>query len=241
MLKPVARRSLTDEVYEQLRDQIVAGDRPPGTPLPAERVLCEALGVNRSSVREALRRLQQAGLISVRHGGTSEVQDYRRSAGLDLLADLIVGPAGDLDLAVIRSIFEVRSVLAPDIARLAAQRADDAAVAALEAVVARMRVAAGDLPQLQQLASELWSVLVEASDNVAYQLAHNSLRASYDQCRELFVRVLADEIGDVAGYEAIVRAVAGRDGRRAEGCARELMQRGERAVARAFAAAGGAS
>ena len=85
-------------------------------------MLCEALGVNRGSVREALRRLQQSRLVSVRHGGTSQVLDYRASAGLDLLADLIVTPAGSFDTAVVRGIIEMRSALAPDIARRAAER-----------------------------------------------------------------------------------------------------------------------
>ena len=95
MLKPVRKQSVTDAVFEQLRDQIVSGELSPGSALPAERVLCEALGVNRGSVREALRRLQQSRLVSVRHGGTSQVLDYRDSAGLDLLAELIVAPARD--------------------------------------------------------------------------------------------------------------------------------------------------
>lgn len=57
MLKPVRKQSLSDAVFTQLRDQIVSGALAPGEPLPAERLLCEALGVNRGSVREALRRL----------------------------------------------------------------------------------------------------------------------------------------------------------------------------------------
>ena len=93
-LRPVRKQSLSDAVFEQLRDQIVSGAMVPGAALPAERVLCEALGVNRGSVREALKRLQQSRLVSVRHGGTSHVLDYRASAGLDLLADLIVTAAG---------------------------------------------------------------------------------------------------------------------------------------------------
>src|SRR5512147_1770870 len=92
-LTPIPRKSLSDAVFEQLRDQIVNGQMQPGSPLPAERILCEALGVNRSSVREGLRRLQQAGLVAVRHGGASQVLDYHGSAGLDLLESLLVTPS----------------------------------------------------------------------------------------------------------------------------------------------------
>ncbi|MEO8600996.1 MAG: GntR family transcriptional regulator [bacterium] len=235
MLKPVRKQSVTDAVFEQLRDQIVSGELTPGSPMPAERVLCEALGVNRGAVREALQRLQQSRLVSVRHGGTSQVLDYRASAGLDLLADLIVSPSGRFDARVVNSIIEMRSALAPDIARRAAERGGTDDAAALAAVTARMAARAGDLPALQELAVEFWSLLVDAADNLAYRLAYNSMRATYDQCRALLTQVLADEIGDVARYRAIAAAVEARDAGTAAQLARELVERGERAVKHALA------
>jgi DNA-binding FadR family transcriptional regulator len=233
-LKPVRKQSLSDAVFEQLRDQIVSGAMVPGSPLPAERVLCEALGVNRGSVREALKRLQQSGLVSVRHGGTSHVLDYRDKAGLDLLAELIVTGAGTFDTRVVRGIVEMRSAIAPDIARLAALRARPAQREALDRSAAAMEQQADDLAALQELAADFWSHLIDASDNIAYRLAYNSLRATYDQCRELFTHVLADEIGDVAHYRALATAVRRRDAEWAERLARELIQRGERGIKRAL-------
>ncbi len=230
MLKPVNKRSVTDEVFEQLRDQIVSGELSPGSPLPAERVLCEALGVNRGSVREALRRLQQSRLVSVRHGGTSQVLDYRDSAGLDLLSDLIVSANGSIEPRVVRAIIELRSALAPDIARRAAERASADDADTLDAVTARMATRAGDLPALQELAVEFWSQLVEAADNLAYRLAYNSMRATYDQCRELLTQVLADEINDPARCRDIAAGVRAHDSESAGRLARELVERGERAV-----------
>jgi DNA-binding FadR family transcriptional regulator len=230
MLKPVRKQSLSEAVFTQLRDQIVNGELAPGAPLPAERVLCEALGVNRGSVREALRRLQQSRLVSVRHGGTSQVLDYRASAGLDLLADLVWPANGRIDPRIVRGIIEMRSALAPDIARRAAERRTAAHLSLLNATLVRMREHAGDLPKLQDLAVTLWSDLVDASDNLAYRLAYNSLRATYDQCRELFTHVLADEIGDLAGYTAIVTAVSNSNGDVAARRARTLIERGERGI-----------
>ena len=73
MLKPVARTNLSDQVFDQLRDKILAGEYEPGQRLPSERLLCESLEVNRSSVREALKRLEHVRLISTRQGGGSRV------------------------------------------------------------------------------------------------------------------------------------------------------------------------
>lgn len=230
MLKPVRKQSLSDAVFTQLRDQIVNGELAPGDALPAERVLCEALGVNRGSVREGLRRLQQSRLVSIRHGGTSQVLDYRATGGLDLLADLIMPSGGSIDTLVVRGIIEMRSALAPDIARRAAERRTDAQLERLDAIVGRMRDAGDDLAALQEHAVGFWSALVDASDNLAYRLAYNSLRATYDQCRALFTQVLADEIGDVAGYAAIAAAVRSSNGEGAARRARTLIERGERGV-----------
>jgi GntR family transcriptional repressor for pyruvate dehydrogenase complex len=233
-LQPVRRQSVSDAVYEQLRDHIVSGVMTPGSPLPAERVLCEALGVNRGAVREALKRLQQSRLVSVRHGGSSQVLDFRATAGLDLLGVLLIDTAGRFDLAVVRGVIEMRSALAPDIARRAAERARPAHLHALDATVAAMQRAAGDLPALQAHAAEFWSHLVDASDNLAYRLAYNSLRATYDRCRELLLHVLATEIGDARPYAAIAAAVAARAADRAAALARELIGRGEQAIAAAI-------
>lgn len=235
MLKPVRKQSLSDAVFTQLRDQIVSGELAPGEALPAERVLCEALGVNRGAVREGLRRLQQSRLVSVRHGGTSQVLDFRASAGLDLLADLILTAGGRIDPRVVRGIIEMRSALAPDIARRAAERGTPPHAEALAAIVGRMRERRGDLPALQQLAVEFWSQLVDAADNLAYRLAYNSLRATYDQCRELFTQVLAEELGDVAGYAAIAAAVRAGQPEVAGRRARTLIERGERGVKQVLA------
>ena len=233
-LRPIRKQSVSDAVFEQLRDQIVSGAMAPGSPLPAERVLCDALGVNRGSVREAVKRLQQSRLVSVRHGGTSHVLDFRATASLDLLGDLLFTPDGGFDTRIVRDIIEMRSALAPDIARLAAERARPAQLAALERVVRAMAAAADDLTALQGLALDFWSHLVDAADNLAYRLAYNSLRATYDQCRSLFTQVLADEIGDVERYRAIAAAVRRRDAHTAETLARELIRRGERAIANAL-------
>ncbi len=61
-LEKVARRSLPDEVYQQLLGNTLAGSLSTGDPLPSERQLAEVLGVSRPAVREALQRLAHAGL-----------------------------------------------------------------------------------------------------------------------------------------------------------------------------------
>jgi len=239
LLKPVRKQSLSDAVFDQLREQIVSGEMKAGAALPAERALCVALDVNRGAVREALKRLAQARLVSVQHGGASRVLDFRSAAGLELLPDLLLTDAGGFDPAVVRSVVEMRSALAPDIARLAATRGGGAVAEALDGIVARMAAAGDDLRRLQTLALEFWSALVDGTDNVAYRLAYNSLRQTYDKCMDLLTGILADELADRASYAAIAAAVRRGQGRTAARLARVLTQRGEERLLAAVAALDG--
>lgn len=227
MLKPVRRQSLSDAVFEQLRDRIVAGEIEAGTNLPAERVLCNVLGVNRGAVREALKRLAQARLVAVQHGGASRVLDFRSSAGLELLPELLMTADGGLDAGVLRSVIEMRSALVPDMARLAAERGGRETARALADVVAEMRAAATDLGRVQVLAMDYWSHLVDGSDNVAYRLAFNSLRQVYDRVMSLLTGLLAPIFGDVRTYETLATAVSRGDGAAAERIARRMTKRVE--------------
>jgi DNA-binding FadR family transcriptional regulator len=229
-LHPVQRQSLSDAVFEQLRGQILRGEREPGSSLPAERALCEGLGVNRSAVREALRRLEQAGLVIVRQGGSSRVLDYRTSTSLDLLGVLLVGSDGGFDARVARGILEMRSALGPDAARLAAQRGGARCADRLAVVVAAMQNARGDLAELQSLATAFWSHLVDGADNVAYRLAFNALHATYDRVREVLARPMEAELADAASYAALAEAIRCGDPAVAESEARALLRRGETGV-----------
>ena len=123
MLKPVPKRSLASEVFAQLRDHILDGELEVGAALPAERTLSEQLGVNRSAVREGLKRLEQAGLVLIQQGGATRVRDYKRSSGLEILGSVVVR-GGMVDTKAARGILELRSELAPIVARLAAARPD---------------------------------------------------------------------------------------------------------------------
>lgn len=202
----------------------------PGAPLPSERSLCDMLRVNRGAVREALKRLSQAGLVAIQHGGAARVLNFRQSGNLDLLTRLLFQSDGTIDLKVARSAMEMRAAMAPDIARLAARRRSPEQLHRLLELVAAMAERDDDLPALQLLALQFWDVLVEGSDNIAYQLVFNSLREAYDRLRELLVEVLAAELRDLAAYRAIAEAVQRQDDLSAATVARALMERGSSAI-----------
>ena len=229
-LQRVSRRSVADDVFEQLRDGVLSGEIGAGESLPAERALTAALGVNRQAVREALQRLAATGLIEIRHGGRTLVSDYRRSAGLELLPRLLLGPNGQIDTAVALSILELRSCLGPDVARCCAQRAEPAAIARIDRLVADMAAADDDLHALVLLDLQLWDAMVDASENIAYRLAFNTLRRTYEPIAEVLTQPLAAELRDHAGRRVVATAIAAGDETAAAAATQRLLQRGEQGI-----------
>ena len=211
MFKPLARRLLASEVFDQLRERILRGEMPPGAPLPAERALATLLKVNRNAVREGLKRLEQAGLVAIQQGGATRVLDFRRTAGLELLATMLVGPDGSVDTRVVRGIVELRTALAPIVGRFAARRAKGRHVVALRQILAKMTTAEEDTSQLARLALDFWAEVVSATDNLALELAFNSLAVSYGSVLEHLRHVMADELRALEDYESLVDAIAASD------------------------------
>lgn len=233
-LSPIPRKSLSDDVFTQLSQEIMDGRLGAGQPLPSERELSQMLHVNRGAVREAVKRLMQAGLVATQHGAGTQVLDFRRSAGLDLLPQLLLRGQNELDLDLVRSVMEMRSAMAIDVARLCARRATADTIAQLRSLVASMRSSAGDMPALQATALDLWDALVEGSGNVAYRMAFNSMRHMYDPVREAMAEVLAEELMDFDRCDALIDAIARRNQSLAQDIAKALVGQGLNAVVTAI-------
>jgi len=217
-LKPIVRRLVPDDVYDQLLGEVVNGSLAPGEALPSERRLAELLGVSRPAVREALQRMSATGLVEVRHGGATLVRDLQRHAGLDLLPRLLVRD-GELDADTARSIVEARFAIAPHVADLAAHRsarAPEATRAALSSAVDSLSGAEGPVER-QRAALAFWDAVVDLADSIAFRLMFNSLRAAYEPAIEALAPLLDAEVSNVAGYRAIAAAVLDGD---AEGAVR---------------------
>ena len=208
-LSPVTRRSVPDEVYDQLLDEMLGGELAAGAALPSERRLAEVLGVSRPAVREALQRLVHAGFVDVRQGDSTTVRDFRRLGGLDLLPRLLLARGG-LDLAVARSILEARAHVGPKIAELAASRGGDEVAEHLARAVDALR-ADEDGVRRQHVALAFWEHLVEAADSITFRLMFNSMRAAYLPLVEALAPLMAAEVDQVDAYAALTEAVAAGD------------------------------
>jgi GntR family transcriptional regulator, transcriptional repressor for pyruvate dehydrogenase complex len=206
MTGALPRTSLPDQVFHRLVSDVLAGRYAPGERLPTQRALAAELGVNLASVREGVKRLEQLGLVEVRHGDAMRVLDWRAHGGPDVLAHLIAR-AGALDVEMVSAVMEARRLLLAESGRLAAARRSDEQ-AALLASLAEQIAAAGDEAAAQHLDFAWFAVLIEAAGNVVFLLVMNSIRALYLENLELF-RPLVSRADP---YAEAARAVSAGDG-----------------------------
>jgi DNA-binding FadR family transcriptional regulator len=191
-------------VYDALIAEVLAA--APGAALESERTLSERFGVNRHAVREALKRLQQAGLVRVSQGGATRVADWRRTAGLDLLVSLAATGGGP---ELTEAILEMRAAVGADAARRCAERAPGVA----------------PVPSDEEDGYiAFWETIVDGAGNVAYRLALNTLVAT-QRTGAIDPDIYAPEREDLDAQRALADAIATGDGDRAHDLAADLLER----------------
>lgn len=221
-LQPVNRRSVPEDVFEQILDNVLSGEMQPGESLPSERRLAEVLGVSRPAIREALKRVAAAGLVEVRQGDATTVRDFRKHAGLDLLPRLLLR-GGELDLGVARSILEARLHNGPKVAELAAQRQLPGTAELLAQSITDLE-ASTDAVEQQRHAMGFWDRVVDGADSIAFRLMFNTLRAAYEPALPALATMMAAEVGETDRYRAVARAIDSGDADAARSAAQQLLE-----------------
>jgi DNA-binding GntR family transcriptional regulator len=193
-----------ETAYAVLREAIVTNTLKPGTRLRADD-LAKKLGVSKTPVREALRKLQAEDLVTLQPGNALTVKSISEEQLLE--------------------IYYTREALEGMAARLAAENAGQIELAKLRAIQAEMPGAAGNLRQLRQLSGEFQlAVFRAARNNTLYRL----LQHLQEQIRQFGGTTLTEpgRAKEVVAYsKALVAAIEKRDGDDAEGIARANRRR----------------
>ncbi|RUP27747.1 MAG: FadR family transcriptional regulator [Mycolicibacterium sp.] len=223
-IAPVARSAVSDSVFAHLVDEILSGRVAVDDALPSERELALAFAVNRHAIREALKRLQQARLVRISHGGKTRVQDWRQTAGLDVLSTLAATGAVPA-LQIARDIMVMRRSVAADAARLCARNATAEQLASIAAAAAAYPAQRTD----ESFAVDLtfWTAIIDGSGNLAYRLALNTLVAAF---ADIGFESIADlgtaaELADRDAHITLAERLVARDADAAYRVADELLGR----------------
>lgn len=203
-----ARRNIAERIAHTLRASIVKGRLQPGEALPSERVLAQRYDVNRSSIREAMKRLEAWGLVTIRQGGATRVAQVLLDAGLSLLPPLL--DARD-ELVVLREFHELRGLLLGWSAEQAALKADPASVARLEALARALSEPRQKATTLQTLDYDFFEQLVLISGNQLLLLFTKVVRSVYFRAPERFLPLYRTTVFNPEHHRQAVIAIRERN------------------------------
>jgi GntR family transcriptional regulator, transcriptional repressor for pyruvate dehydrogenase complex len=200
-------RRASDQVFAGLLEALLSGRYAPGEKLPAQRTLAAEAGVTMGTVREALQRLEQMGLLEVRQGDAMRVRDWRRHGGLDVIAHLAL-TSGRFDPAVLGDVLEARGLMLRELATLAARRRSAEQAGRLGDLAAAVSQAPDD-QAAQRLDFAFFTELAEAAGNLVFALIMNSIRSLYfEHAERLPVTAAHEELAPL--YVETARAVRRR-------------------------------
>ena len=168
---------VSDRVFATLLESLLSGRYEAGEKLPTQRALARDIGVTMSSVREALKRLEQMGLVDVRHGSAMRVRDWREHGGLDVLTHLLFR-GGTLDAGVLMAILEARALMLRELAGLAAQRRSPEQARRLQELAQRF-AAAAEPHEAARVDFAFFTEVAQAAGNLVFELILNAIRELY--------------------------------------------------------------
>jgi len=229
LLVPLQRTRLHEEIVERLKDRIVGGEIKPGEKLPPEREIAESLHVNRSTVREALNKLEALELVEIKHGKGIFVKDYLDSGSLDLLPRLLFKD-GIPDEEVLRGLLDMRKLILPEIARRAAVNRTEKDVQQLERVVL-----AHDERPIAERDRRVHTLIARASGNPLFAILLNSFTKSLADYAFLYFDDEANQRRSETFHREIVGAIKNRKPEKAARIMREVLVFVEDVTSRLYA------
>lgn len=195
-----------DRLANLIRNRILEGELPPGTLLPAERVLANHLGVSRNTLRSAMARIESEGLLVIRQGRGVMVQDYRSVGNLSLVENM---PA-EMQNALLPEILELRRTLAVKAAVKACVKGTEEDLDELAELANRLS-GCDDLEQLFTMDMAFSRKLVRAAKSVTLELLLNSVSALLSRRPDIAEAIFHDREDVRASYAIIVELIRSRD------------------------------
>ena len=206
MLKVIKKTRIHEEVFSQIHELIKQGRLKARDQLPSERELAETFKVSRTSVREALRTLESQGLIVSKTGMGNFV--------VDLPVEALVGPLARLlidEKKALADVFELRKLIEPHIAALAAERATATDVAKLKKIVAKQTEAVSRGETGVEADAELHLCISRATQNQALQKLVSGLMEMLSRSREESLQTDKRRASSIATHRRIIAAIEKHD------------------------------
>ena len=205
----IKRKRISDEVLEQMKENIVSGEWSPGTKIPGEIELSQRFGVSRVSVREAIHRLAGMGLLTIRRGEGTFVSEVLLKDYLNILLPMLT-----IDGASLSDMLEFRAIIEVESARLATIRADVEDIKRLGEALSRMEEVKGDHVEFSHEDMNFHTVIAISTHNEVIikvtAIMHEMLQKTMDK----IVSLMGFE-GGLYYHNEIFKAIKSKDERTA--------------------------
>lgn len=219
----IERRTLSEQVAEQLEQDILEGRLNENDQLPSERQLMEQFGVGRPAIREALFHLQQLGLIAIHSGTRARVIKPTADAVLSRLSgmtrQLLAKPDGQQYFQEARAMFEL------SLARYAAANATPDDLRRLRNALKANHEALNDEARFKQSDNDFHGVLASIGRNPIFDAIHVALSEWLDDRRAQVLQRKDEDKAALGAHEEIVAAIETRDPDAAEAAMRRHLDR----------------
>ncbi|MED5579345.1 MAG: FadR/GntR family transcriptional regulator, partial [Nitrospinota bacterium] len=214
-LQAVKKVRVYEEIVSQITNLILEGELQQGDKLPSERGLCEQFSVGRNSVREAVRALESGNLVETRQGEGSFIK-----AGPATLVSLHSDLLSSKGEEGVRSLFEARRILEPQVVSLASVRVTASELKKLQQVVLnqKIEISKGGTGIFQDTDFHL-RLASAAKNEFLYRLV-KTLLDSLSEVRERSIREHSVRIRSCEGHQQILDSLRKRDSKT---CSSEML------------------
>jgi GntR family transcriptional regulator, transcriptional repressor for pyruvate dehydrogenase complex len=220
----IRKNRVHEEVAKQI-ERLIVQKMHPGDKLPAERDLAEMLGVSRSSIRDAIRRLEIVGLVQPRQGAGTVVREISTETLVSPLANVIAHRR-----QLVGELLDFRRMLEPPLAARAATHASNGEIAGMDEILRRQdkKVRNGELA-VEEDTEFHYRIALASGNSVVLKV----MDVVMDLLRETRSRSLQTEgrpQKSLAGHKRILAAMKRRDAAAAETAMRVHIQDVEKMV-----------
>jgi GntR family transcriptional regulator, transcriptional repressor for pyruvate dehydrogenase complex len=207
LYKPIQSSKVFERIAEQIEQRILSGELRSGDRLPTERELGEQFQASRTAVREAMKTLAQKGLVNMRPGRGTIVIDATSQAMQHSLGLMMkVGQEFNLE-----HLNEVRRILEPEIAVLAAKRATESEVVALQAAVEIMDLNLQNADAFIAADNDFHRALAKATQNMLILALVDSIVSLLSEQRKLIFTIDGGPERGQVHHKQLLHAIISHD------------------------------
>lgn len=184
----IRQKRISDEVFEQMKANILSGEWGTGKKIPGELELAEQFGVSRVSIREAIHRLVGMGVLTIRRGDGTYVSEVLPENYLNALLPVLL-----IEGASLNEMLEFRAMIEVESARLASRRANSEDLERMSELLAVMEECKGSVSDFAD---------ADLSFHIAIAMAaHNNVIIRVNAIIHDMLKKTMEEIVGITGYE----------------------------------------